>query len=295
MKKKKSSGGANWMDTYGDMVTLLLCFFVLLYSISNVDQQKWLALVQSFNPNAVYEMTVTAGEEGASADDFEGMGMEIDNAAVEQEEIDEAIEELYQSLVQYAMQNQSGQSIDTVKGDGYVFISFDDAVFFNGDSFSLRPEGVQLLTDISALLDSKRDYIDEIRVMGHTAQARPDKPNTPMVDRFLSSNRATEAAVFLQQHTQIRGERIVTVGYGQHRPIDSNETAETRSHNRRVEIVITGRNVTNGMGDSIEQYYTTREGAVTPTAEPSQPAQAESAESAQSEGTPSAEGAPEET
>ena len=54
--KKKSSGGgggANWMDTYGDMVTLLLCFFVLLYSISTIDQEKWLLVVQSFNRDAI--------------------------------------------------------------------------------------------------------------------------------------------------------------------------------------------------------------------------------------------------
>ncbi len=45
-KKSGGGGGANWMDTYGDMVTLLLCFFVLLYSISTVDQNKWILLVQ---------------------------------------------------------------------------------------------------------------------------------------------------------------------------------------------------------------------------------------------------------
>ena len=50
--RKGSEGGANWMDTYGDMVTLLLCFFVLLYSISSVDQSKWIKLVESFNPDA---------------------------------------------------------------------------------------------------------------------------------------------------------------------------------------------------------------------------------------------------
>ena len=49
--KKSGGGGANWMDTYGDMVTLLLCFFVMLYSMSRVDESKWIALVQSFNPD----------------------------------------------------------------------------------------------------------------------------------------------------------------------------------------------------------------------------------------------------
>ena len=53
MKKKKSGGGgANWMDTYGDMVTLLLCFFVLLYSMSTISTENWKALVMSFNPDA---------------------------------------------------------------------------------------------------------------------------------------------------------------------------------------------------------------------------------------------------
>ena len=40
-KKSSGGGGANWMDTYGDMVTLLLCFFVLLYSMSDIDKEKY--------------------------------------------------------------------------------------------------------------------------------------------------------------------------------------------------------------------------------------------------------------
>ena len=58
MKRNKGSGGASWMDTYGDMVTLLLCFFVLLYSMSTLDQQKWQKLVQSFNPDAIEEVPI---------------------------------------------------------------------------------------------------------------------------------------------------------------------------------------------------------------------------------------------
>ena len=59
MKKKSKAPeeGASWMDTYGDMVTLLLCFFVLLYSISSVDQVKWENLVKSLNPDASKEVS----------------------------------------------------------------------------------------------------------------------------------------------------------------------------------------------------------------------------------------------
>ena len=52
-KKSGGGGGANWMDTYGDMVTLLLCFFVLLYSISTIDAEKWMIVVRSFNRDAM--------------------------------------------------------------------------------------------------------------------------------------------------------------------------------------------------------------------------------------------------
>ena len=55
-RRKKGGGGGedcgSWMDTYGDMVTLLLCFFVMLYSMSDINQQKWEIFVKSIFPNA---------------------------------------------------------------------------------------------------------------------------------------------------------------------------------------------------------------------------------------------------
>ena len=56
------------MDTYGDMVTLLLCFFVLLYSMSTISEENWKALVMSFNPLATETLTATPGGDGPKAD-----------------------------------------------------------------------------------------------------------------------------------------------------------------------------------------------------------------------------------
>ena len=75
MKRKKGGGGgANWMDTYGDMVTLLLCFFVLLYSMSTISEENWKALVMSFNPLATETLTATPGGDGPNADADEAGG-----------------------------------------------------------------------------------------------------------------------------------------------------------------------------------------------------------------------------
>lgn len=264
IKKKSGGGGANWMDTYGDMVTLLLCFFVLLYSMSTIDQQKFKALVQSFNPNAIPSQTEIEGNDGASADpesDLAPEDVEGDpTAEMTEAQVAEALDQLYEALQTYADESDSSQSIEVTKGDGYVFVSFNDAVFFDGESYELRPEGEAVLQSVAEILDHAVDYIDEVRVMGHTAQGSATQPNNVYRDRFLSASRAAIATVYIQEHCSLSPSRIVTVAYGQHRPVDSNDTAESRSHNRRVEISITGKDVENELGDSIAEYYSMRSG-----------------------------------
>ena len=68
-RKKRADESGSWMDTYGDMVTLLLCFFVLLYSISSVDQEKWRAAVKSFNPDAE-KLSQVVIDKDADGEDF---------------------------------------------------------------------------------------------------------------------------------------------------------------------------------------------------------------------------------
>ena len=98
--KKKSSGGggANWMDTYGDMVTLLLCFFVLLYSMSTIDTKKWEWIVQQFNPNSI-DMEEPGPVDSGSASKG---GDELPTT-----QVDEAMDELYQFLKSYAQTRPS--------------------------------------------------------------------------------------------------------------------------------------------------------------------------------------------
>jgi len=262
MKKKKSPGGANWMDTYGDMVTLLLCFFVLLYAISSIDEVKWLALVQSFNPEAVNQITQTPGDDGPVADPSEnGTGLNSGVVPdVTQEEVDNAMDMLYEKLKEYAEESESAQSIEVIQGDGYVFISFENAVIFAGNSFELRAEGEKVLGDIAGIFDEVVNYIDEIRVMGHTAQASVSRANYVKEDRMLSAERAAMATYYIQTHCKLDPARIISVGYGQHRPVSPNDTEANRSHNRRVEITVTGRNVIDELSDSLERYRQLRAG-----------------------------------
>lgn len=249
LKKKKRSegGGANWMDTYGDMVTLLLCFFVLLYSMSTIDEVKYQALVRSFNPDATITPTETTGQNGFIAD------------PQNQESIEASIDQLYQELVGYASQQDATKDMTVTRGDGYVFLSMDNTVFFDGDSYNLRPDGALILDGLAAIFGKVGPSIDEIRIMGHTAQATPNDPNDPSVDRFLSSNRSVTVLLYLQTKNFIDPARLVSMGFGQWRPVSSNSTSQERAKNRRVEFVIAGKNVENTMSDSITQYYSMRQ------------------------------------
>lgn len=252
--KKSGGGGANWMDTYGDMVTLLLCFFVMLYSMSRVDESKWIALVQSFNPDyAVDEPSqiVVPGE--IANEPVTGLP-----SALTQDQVEAALEELYVSMSEYAASAGLQDMVSLSKGSGYVFISFDDTIFFDGDSYVLKDGGKAILDQIAVPLAEASESINEIRVLGHTAQASPDRPNYVDVDRFLSSDRATVVTIYLQEKNIIDPARLVSVGYGQWRPIASNDTAETRAQNRRVELIISGIQPDSTEGDSLEQYYTIR-------------------------------------
>lgn len=250
MKKKRGGGGgANWMDTYGDMVTLLLCFFVMLYSMSTMDKEKWIALVESFNPSAVTEEV--SGGLGSENSDAE-------QAA--QAQVDADIEELYQAMKSYIEQENLTAQVSITKGAGYVFVSFDNTVFFDGDSYILRDDGKIVLDQVAKSIADVSKSIDEIRVLGHTAQDDPVSPNNPWNDRFLATNRAAVVTVYLQEKNIIDPSRLVSVGYGQWRPVAENDTPEGRAQNRRVELLVTGLNMESGIGDDIAQYYTMRSG-----------------------------------
>jgi flagellar motor protein MotB len=120
VKKKGGGGGggANWMDTYGDMVTLLLCFFVLLYSMSTISQDKWKAIVQSFNPSAVLEAQETSGNDGPIAgDDHLGTAeLALGPEEMTPEEVEEALSLIFQSLQTYAEENQMEDVVQVTKG-----------------------------------------------------------------------------------------------------------------------------------------------------------------------------------
>ncbi len=258
-KDKPEEAAADWMGTYGDMVTLLLCFFVLLYAMSTMDVEKWNIIVRAFNSDALTLQDVNVSTD-SEEDDPNGGDSDL-IPQLTQEDVEISLEDLFAALSGAVAESESESTISVTKGDGFVFVSFNDAIFFDGDSSVVRDDGKAILDLITGPLDAAAPYIDEVRIMGYTAQASATVENNATADRTLASARSANVLVYIQQNTSVLDPaRLVNMGFGQWRPIDTNETAEGRSNNRRVEMMVTGLEVDSLLGDSLDQYYANREG-----------------------------------
>ncbi len=234
MKKPKNrASGGSWMDTYGDMVTLLLCFFVLLYAISSVDQNKWQNFVASVNPEAREELEQQQAAEAA-----------------EEASESEAFQQMYENLNSEFEALGIDANVDVVQGDGYNFISFSDEVFFAGDSYEIQENGQLVLDGFCRAIAPAAEEISEIEVLGHTTEL-PGRYSVEN-DRRLSVDRAAEVTIYIQQKNLIDPARLVSMGFGQYRPIADINTEDGRSRNRRVEILITD---SQAVKQSLTDYY----------------------------------------
>lgn len=238
-RRKKGSEEGGWLNTYADMVTLLLCFFVLLYSISSVDKSKWENLVISLNPDAAEALN----EPHSDGTETEGTLEKLPDA--------DAFEEIYDSLMQAAQDLGIENQVSITQGDGYTFISFKDKVFFDGDSPVLKEEGKKVLDMFAEAIAPAAEEIKEIEVLGHTSQGDPNIPNEVITDRVLSAERSAQIVAYIQEKDIIEPARLISMAFGQFRPIDTFQTQEGRAHNRRAEILITK----NGSVERSLSYY----------------------------------------
>lgn len=235
-RPRPSEEGGSWMDTYGDLVTLLLCFFVMLYSMSTLDTRKWELFVRSIG----YDNSVKAADEVAINAKLESGAQELTGSVdiPNVEDITELDPEtLYLTLAQ-KLEEMGVEGVSVSRGENYTFIVFQDSPFFDGESSVLTEQGKEVLDVFCQVLDGTQEVVGQINIMGHTAQGNPDRPNRPRTDRMLSSMRAAEVCIYIQEKEIIEPEKLVCLSYGQHRPVAPFDTAENRALNRRVELLL---------------------------------------------------------
>lgn len=236
-KKRQSQEeeGGSWMDTYGDMITLVLTFFVLLYSMSNMDQAKWTYLATAFSRGQT-QVQVT-GEPDPENDP----SAVYDDEVPEVEEYEEIIdfEDFYMYLKEVVTKNDLQASVSVEMSNTGVYMRFRDNVFFGGDSDVLLDEGKYILDIISDGIRSVNERIYAVKVSGHTAGAS----NSDVNEWSLSSGRANSVINYMLGLDACDPNKFSSAGYGKYRPVEDNDTEEGRRQNRRVEIIFVRNDV----------------------------------------------------
>jgi chemotaxis protein MotB len=277
-KEEDEEAGADFMTSFADMMTLLMAFFVLLFAMSTVDEQKFVALLKgleaNFGNSALQDGLLNGGEsilganlEAGSAIPVPGGSLSLieePNAEIngseepdlgegEQVELEPGEEEVVgggyltrkdleevEKAVQQALED-TGFAEDVAfrfNERGLVISVATDEVLFAPSKSDLQEGSLEILDVISEQL---LDFPNIIWVDGHT-DAIPF-PNPEHYDnKRLSSDRANAVVNYMTYKQGLPSNRLIPVGFGADRPLVDNATPENRAKNRRVEIVISAGN-----------------------------------------------------
>lgn len=231
-KKPQENHDNDWLNTYADMVTLLLTFFVMLYASSSVDDQKWQYIYQAFQSRGKYlNEYVDSPEHTTEEGNF--IKDELSEGAQGSGELPQSFDQLYVYLSEYVEDKQLSDAMSVSKDSAHIYIRFDSSVFFDGNSAELRDEGKRIIDGILPGLKAVKQAIQLVTVSGHTAEGI-----SPVNDWELSSDRAVSVVKYMDYKAVLDSSQFRTKGVGPYEPVADNSTAEGRAENRRVELVI---------------------------------------------------------
>lgn len=219
-----------WMTTFADLMTLLLVFFVLLYSISSFNLQKFTIAFKSININ-LGNMNQPTGI--MPLEDIPGL-LNTKLTIEELTGLRKRIDSIYEELEQFIEGKNLGENIDLQYVEGKIIIMIQGHVLFPSGSAELNKNAIPVLDEIADLVSGYPEYT--VNIKGHTDDVPISTSQFPS-NWELSAIRATSVLKHMI-HSGISAERLTATGYGEVLPLVPNTTKENRAINRRVEFVL---------------------------------------------------------
>lgn len=269
MAKRKEQppeeGSPAWMATFSDLMNLLLCFFVLLFASSSMDEGKIQKIAASFDKVSFDviqngKISLTEGEmvsggvtqlpdsdafmsEAGHGDNNEKYATASDAKLISDKELLEELdrrgkeqsEEIYDEILQSAESYSIDDKISIDYNEQYVELDLNGSILFDSGEAALKNESKMFMQKIARILVKYRQCI--IEVEGHTDNI-PISSSRYADNRALSAERARSVYEYIISEEHFIDANIKIAGYGESRPIASNATEEGRARNRRVSIKI---------------------------------------------------------
>lgn len=273
-KEDPPKGSPAWMNTFADLMNLLLCFFVMLFSMSSVNEEKFEKVIASFqstfsilpgggasigegelissgisqleNFDSYYNQQLSSQSDGQTEEEKDI------TEAYEQQELEESedmAQQLENALSQYGIQGD----VEVDFNAEYVTLNMNGALLFDSASAELRDEAYPLVNKLGKILVTYDNNI--IEVEGHTDNV-PIHSSKYEDNNVLSMYRALAVANYLRDTTTLDPAYIKSSGRGEYVPIADNATPEGRARNRRVEIKIYNSYNSNVSGTSTDDTGT---------------------------------------
>lgn len=273
-KEDPPKGSPAWMNTFADLMNLLLCFFVMLFSMSSVNEEKFEKVIASFqstfsilpgggasigegelissgisqleNFDSYYNQQLSSQSDGQTEEEKDI------TEAYEQQELEESedmAQQLENALSQYGIQDD----VEVDFNAEYVTLNMNGALLFDSASAELRDEAYPLVNKLGKILVTYDNNI--IEVEGHTDNV-PIHSSKYEDNNVLSMYRALAVANYLRDTTTLNPAYIKSSGRGEYVPIADNATPEGRARNRRVEIKIYNSYNSNVSGTSTDDTGT---------------------------------------
>lgn len=242
-KKHEDHVDEAWLLPYADVLTLLLALFIVLFAASEVDSKKLEQLSKSFNSELQGGTGVLDNQ--AAIETFEDTSPitkigEDEPDKGTQEEVSrlqdhKELESLQVKIENYIKEKGLDPKLQTEMTAKGLVLKIKEGVLYESGSADITKESRTVAKEISGLLvtDPPRDIFIE----GHTDNV-PTKLEEFPTNWELSSSRAINFMKIILENKKLDPKRFSATGYGEYQPINSNETAEGRAENRRVEILI---------------------------------------------------------
>ena len=234
MRKKEEEAPENverWMLTYLDMITLLMAFFCILYAFSQVDAVKFKQVAQSMS------LSFGTGGSGVGANmitNYSGTGFQMNNSLLTLRE-NNHFKEMIKLLRDYAEKQGMSKSISFKITERGLEINLSDNVLFESGKADLSDRSREILDAIGKkILENNTNQ--DIQVEGYTDNV-PIRTAKYQSNWQLSTDRATNVIMYWISKYPSKADLLSAAGYGEYRPMYSNDTEEGRSKNRRIKII----------------------------------------------------------